>query len=215
MGALTFLPWVRAGSGAAVHAAATTMGTNRPGFTVGLTVTKTLANGTTSTLPVDVGMQLLGPGDVLGLAPGQVIRTFPPDGATGVEPTVFPAVEFGELTLPWLFAPGPENAGWPGAAAPPAGSHQLLPWICLAVVPDQPGITLDTSAGTLTIASPSDARQELPDLREAWAWAHAQYAGDLDADATGSSGQPAAVTLAEAMLAATPGKGLSRLVCPR
>lgn len=220
MGDLTFLPWVRAGAGAAVNAAGTPMGANRPRVPVALTVTKTLDNQTASTLPsVDVGMQLLGPGDVLGLTPGQVIRTEPADGATGVDPAGFAAVEFGELTLPWLFTPAPENAGWPGGSAALSGSHRLLPWICLVVVPDQAGITLDTAAATLTIAAPADARQELPDLSDAWAWAHAQYAGDLDTDATGASpppsGQHASAALAAATLAGSPSAGLSRLLCPR
>lgn len=221
MSALTFLPWTRAGAGAVASATATVMGANRPAVPVALTVTKTLDDQTTSTLPaVDLSMQLLGPGDVLGLAPGQVIRAEPADGATGVEPTLFAAVEFSELGLPWLFTPAAENVTWPGGSAPPSGSHRLLPWICLVVVPDQAGITLDAASRTLTIGAPADARQELPDLSEAWAWAHVQYAGDLDADATGSgsplpSGQHASAALAAATLAARPGAGLSRLLCPR
>ncbi|HEV2375601.1 MAG TPA: hypothetical protein VGS19_25990 [Streptosporangiaceae bacterium] len=215
MGTLTFLPWARAGAGAAVNAAAATMGPSRLAFTADLTVTKTPDTGTPSTLPVGVSMQMLGPGDVLGFAPGQVIRTEPADGATGVEPALFPAVEFSELTLPWLFTPAPENAGWPGAPAPPPGSHRLLPWVCLVVVPDKDGITLDTSKRTLTIAAPADARQELPDLSEAWAWAHVQYAGNLEADAAGSSGQPASAALVAGTLAGSAGAGLSRLLSPR
>ena len=175
-----------------VNTAATAMAPNRQDFTVDLTVTKAFGSGAPNSLTVGVGMEMLGPGDVLGLAPGQVIRTEPADRATGVETTLFPSVEFAEPALPWLLTPGPENAGWPGGPAPPPGGHQLLPWICLVVVPDTDGITLDTSAGRLTIAARADARQQLPDLREAWAWAHVQYAGDLDADATGSGGQPRA-----------------------
>jgi hypothetical protein len=215
MSTLTFLPWTRAGAAAAVNAAGTVMGANRAAVQVGLTVTKKLDDGTTSTLKAaggqagspsaSVSMPMLGPGDVLGLAPGQVIRTEPADGATGVLTTVFPAVEFGEATLPWLFTPAAENVGWPGSTAPPAGSHRLMPWICLVVVPDSDGITLDPSARTLTIGGSADARQELPDLADAWAWAHVQYAGSLAADAT----------TAASTLATSPGAVLSRLLCPR
>ena len=220
---LTFLPWLRGGAGAAVNAAGTVMGANRLTFQVDLTVTKTLddPHKTASPLTASVSMELLGPGDVIGLAPGQVIRTEPADGATGVEPAVFPAVEFGDPTLPWLFTPAPENAGWAGQAAPPAGSHRLIPWICLVTVPDTDGITLDTAAGTLTIATPADARQQLPDLAEAAAWAHVQYAGDLDADTLNTprpqngdlhaADADAARTLARAAAGGT----LSRLLSPR
>ena len=211
MGELTFLPWARAGAGAAVNtaanAAAPVMGPNRPQVQVQLTVTQTLDGGTPAQLSPSpaISMELLGPGDVTGFAPGQVIRTEPADGAASVDPTVFPAVEFAEVTLPWLFTPAPENAPWPGGTAPPAGSHRLLPWICLVTVPAGPGITLDTAAGTLTFDDPAEARKQLPDLTEAWAWAHVQYAGDLPADPG---------TALDA-LAGTAGGTLSRLLSPR
>jgi hypothetical protein len=222
MSDLTFLPWLTAGASAAVNGTSLAMGANRPKVQVALAVTKTVDGTAPPPLSAGISMDLLGPGDVLGLAPGQVIRTEPADGATGVETTIFPAVEFGEPTLPWLFTPAPEDATWPGDAAPAKGSHQLLPWICLVTVPDKDGITLDPGAGTLTIAPPADARQELPDLREAWAWAHVQYAGDLDADATGvtrpvngdlhAGAAAAADTLANGL---TSGAVVSRLLSPR
>lgn len=229
MATVTFLPWVRAGAGATINAAGTAMGANRPTVQVELTVSKTPDAGSATVIPagspagspsVTVGMPMLGPGDVLGLAPGQVIRTEPADGATGVLTTVFAAVDVGDLTLPWLFTPAAENVTWPGGQAPPPGSHRLLPWICLVVVPDSDGIALDTSAGTLTIGPPADARQQLPDLADAWAWAHVQYAGDLDADTTKTPRPPNGTVQADVTAAATwlethPGSGLSRLLCPR
>ena len=65
MGTLTFLPWVRAGAGAAVNAAGTVMGANRPVIQAGLVVTKTLDDGSTSTVgsaspSVSVTMPVLG-----------------------------------------------------------------------------------------------------------------------------------------------------------
>jgi hypothetical protein len=230
MAAVTFLPWARAGAGATINAAGTVMGPNRPTVQVELTVSKTPDQGAAVVIPVGnppgrpsvtVAMPMLGPGDVLGLAPGQVIRTEPADGATGVLTSVFAAVEFGDLTLPWLFTPAAENVGWsPPGQSLPADCHRLLPWICLVVVPDAEGIALDTSAGTLTIGPPAIPGQELPDLADAWAWAHVQYAGDLDADATGTPRPPngtvqADVTAAAKQLAERPSAGLSRLVCPK
>jgi hypothetical protein len=208
MGNLTFLPWARSGVGAAVNAAGTVMGPNRPAVQVQLTVTQTPdGGGTPATLTPDPGvtLELLGPGDVTGLAPGQVLRTDPIDGDTGVDPTVFPSVEFAEPTLPWLLTPAPENAPWPGTAAPQAGSHQLMPWICLVTVPAAPGITLNTSAGTLTFDDPADATKHLPNLEEAAAWGHVQHARDLPAD-------PGTAVTA---LTSTAGGTLSRLLSPR
>jgi hypothetical protein len=229
MGAVTFLPWARAGAGATINATGTVMGANRPTVQVELTVSKTPDQAPATVIPagtaaggpsVTVAMPMIGPGDVLGLAPGQVIRTEPADGATGVLTSVFAAVEFGDVTLPWLFTPAAENVGWSAGQTFPPGSHQLLPWICLVVVPDSDGIALDPSAGTLTIGPPADPSHELPDLTDAWAWAHVQYAGDLDADATGTTRPPngtvhADVTAAAKWMAGHPGSGLSRLLCPR
>ena len=229
MGAVTFLPWALAGAAAVVNAAGTVMGANRTTVQVELTVSKTPDQGAATVIPaghpagspsVTLTMPMLGPGDVVGLAPGQVVRTEPTDGATGVLTTVFAAVEFGDPTLPWLFTPAAENVAWPGRPATPAGSHRLLPWICLVVVPDTEGIELNTATGTLTIDPPADFRQELPDLADAWAWAHVQYAGDLDADTTGTPRPPngtvqATATAAAAWVAAHQSAGLSRLLCPR
>ena len=128
MADLTFLPWARAGIAGALNAAAIA-GTNRPKLDVGLTVSKTLDNKSVTTKQHTVSMTMLGPGDVVGLAPGIVIRTDPADGSVGVDHRLFPTVEFGDPTLPWMFSPAIENP-----------SHQIQPWLCLVVVPDQIGI---------------------------------------------------------------------------
>ena len=87
----------------------------------------------------------------------------------------------------------------------PNASQQLTPWICLVVVERRDGVEL-TSDGTrplpmLSIAT--GAFDELPDLTEAWAWAHAQVGA-----VTG------AADLASA-LQSQPERTLSRLLCPR
>jgi len=193
---LVFLPWARSGASAALNAGAVQPAANRPRLTVDLTATNTISS-TTSSRPVHVDLRMLGPGDVLGLNPSQVIRTEPADGAVGVEVQIFPSIELDDLTLPWLFTPLTEDA-----------RHHLRPWLCLVVVRVQPGVTLDSAARTLTIAAPADPAVELPDLSEAWAWAHVQYAGDgISAGATTDS---VSLTLAGDATAS-----LSRLVSPR
>ena len=63
-----------------------------------------------------------GPGDVIGIARGQVVRTDPIDGAVGVEPNYFAQIEFDRPDLPWLFTPAA------------AVGERLRPWIVLVVV---------------------------------------------------------------------------------
>ena len=64
-----------------------------------------------------------GPGDVIGIASSQVVRTDPIDAATGVEPNYFALIEFDRPDLPWMFTP---------AAATADG--RLRPWLVLVVV---------------------------------------------------------------------------------
>src|SRR6202042_837233 len=101
MATVTFLPWTLAGASAVVNAAGSSMGSNRPAVQVALTVTKQTSAGTTTVVPAGgpadgpsatVSMQLLGPGDILGLAPGQAATTEPVDGATGVLTSIFASV---------------------------------------------------------------------------------------------------------------------------
>ncbi|WP_199424367.1 hypothetical protein [Actinotalea solisilvae] len=147
--------------------------------------------------PATVAFRLLGPGDVTGLAPQQVIRTDPAPGARTFESNYLAQVELDEPALPWLFTPASASAG------------RLRPWLCLVVVREQPGVQLlPPGRGVLPVlriggaARPED---ELPDLDESWAWAHAQLASDV---------VPGDAALAGA-LAGDPGRSLARLVSPR
>jgi hypothetical protein len=176
----SFLPWLREGIAADVAQVA--------GIT-GLTV---VVNQTPlEPLPV----HLLGPGDVVGIDPRQVIRTDPIDGARSVEPNYFPFVEFDEPALPWLFSPGvPDRV-------------RLQPWLSLVVVRKQSGVTVDSDPATkmtvLRIVPPAVPGHELPDLAEAWAWAHVQMTGS----ATGEQ--------LKKVLQTEPQRSLARLICPR
>ncbi len=80
--------------------------------------------------------------------------------------------------------------------------------MCLVVVQKQAGVTLastpDSPSSTLTIEAPARPAVELPDLKDSWAWAHAQVA--------------ASDTTSDALAAAFnggPELTVSRLVCPR
>ncbi|EDM74213.1 hypothetical protein PPSIR1_27093 [Plesiocystis pacifica SIR-1] len=140
-------------------------------------------------------LELLGPGSVVGLARGQVVRSEPTRGTADFETNYFPFVELASPELPWMFTP----------AAP--RSNRLLPWLVLVVVEDREGVELATREGApLPVLSLDDASRELPDLREAWAWAHVQAeVGDL------------ALTKAnlDEVYAAQPEAFVARLVCPR
>jgi hypothetical protein len=193
---LTFLPWLRGGLTGAIAAA-----DDSPALTNRAAVPLALAlNGQ----PVDSpAAQVLGPGDVLGIADRQVLRLDPPDLTTGHETERWPSIEFDEPALPWLFTP----------AAPAA--NRLRPWITLVVVREGDGVELTpgTQPGTtrLRVAAPANVETELGDPARAWAYAHVQVAGPLAGPAGAAPDAPDLGTV----LAKWPERALARLVCAR
>jgi hypothetical protein len=188
---LSFLPWVRQGAAAAI-AARDTLGNNMRGaaeLNANLSI-----NGTP---PQSVALRLRGPADVVGIDARQIVRMDPHPGAADFEPNYFAGIEFDRADFPWLFTP---------ASATVEG--KLRPWLCLVVVRVQPGVsvgsTSDAPLPVLDIAAPALPGDELPDLSESWAWAHAQAAS--------GGGTPADVRNA---LGGRPELALSRLLCPR
>ncbi|GII97468.1 FG-GAP repeat domain-containing protein [Sinosporangium siamense] len=187
-GGLRFLPWVRDGVAAGLGRSGPLVIATPPARAT-VTVGVTVHGGPTGPFSPTTKAVLHGPGDVTGLDPRQIIRTYPAPGADGVEPTGFAFVEFDRPDLPWAFTP---------AAPDPEG--RLRPWLTLVVVPE--------SRATLTPAAPGRPPvltcppEELPDLAESWAWAHAQVVLD-------SAGQSVADALAK------PERNLSRIICPR
>jgi hypothetical protein len=185
-----FLPWVQSGAAANIPDAATDkLGANQPAV-VTLAV-KLSVNADT----VEKNVRLYSPGEITGIDPQQVVRTEPRHRTTDFEPNYFPAVEFDRPDFPWLFTPARSNA-----------QGQLRPWLCLVVVRKQEGVTLRPAGKgplpVLEIKPPARPPDELPDLAESWAWAHAQI--------TGSETGQLKETLANA-----PAKSVSRLLCPR
>jgi hypothetical protein len=188
-----FLSWVRSGL-AATLTTPDTLDEHTPGraqFDVSLGVARRAG----AALTVDKSLTVLGPGEVVGLDPRQVIRTDPPAGATDAEPNMLVQVELDRPDLPWLFTPATANA-----------DGKLRPWLVLIVVAEGAGVTLEPAAdgtlATLTLTSDAHPNQQLPDLDESWAWAHGQ--------AILLPGETADVVLER-----VPERNAARLLCPR
>lgn len=190
---LVFLPWARRG-GAAALAQPDTLGPQQPGV-AGAEVVLALNGGAAS---VRVPVRLMGPGHVTGLDARQIVRTDPAPGSRGFEPNYFPLIEFDDPTLPWLFTPAGANA-----------QARLRPWLVLVVVRRQPGVTVRVPRGeplpVLEIRAPAKVAEELPDLAQSWAWAHAQVTAPPQATRE----------LLESTIATRPELSVSRLLCPR
>jgi len=147
--------------------------------------------------PLDVNAQLYGPGDITGLDAREVIRTEPHARMTDFEPNYFPAIEFDRPDFPWLFTP---------AAADNA--RRLRPWICLIVVPKERA-TLKTNPQR-PLPAITCALEDLPDLDQSWAWAHAQIVAGQS-----STPDPSPRATLQQILNDHPERTLSRLLAPR
>jgi hypothetical protein len=182
----TFFPWVRTGLASAVEPPAE--GTVRGVVHVSVSVQDDAG------LRVDVPPAMLtlrGPGDVIGLDSGQIIRRFPMPGTRDAEENLLAHIEFDRPELPWLFSP---------LAAP---NDRLPPWLALVVC--------DAAVSSILLGPPGfppqlhTLRGELQPLEDSWAWAHAQIMG--------KTGDPQSQV---DRLSVNHGPAnLSRLLCPR
>ncbi|WP_415919522.1 hypothetical protein [Tateyamaria sp. SN6-1] len=206
-----FLPWARRGLAGAITAPLSAAGAD---MRADVTVTLDVAVGrdapgarvTDATRDLDVqGLALMGPGDVAGLAPGGIAAMDPPAGAKDMAPNLLPALEFHAPDLPWQFTPGA-----------PEGDQRLSPWIALVCLEDGTEASMslrEDGTHVVTVTPPPDVALSgshgvLPDLSEAWAWAHVQVTGVAD-EAQLST---AAV---QQVIADEPSRIRSRVICPR
>ena len=147
--------------------------------------------------PIDVNVQLYGPGDITGLDAREIIRTEPHAHMTDFEPNYFPAIEFDRPDFPWLFTPATADS-----------ARRLRPWICLIVVP-QDRATLKTNQQR-PLPAITCAVEDLPDLDQSWAWAHAQIVAEQR-----STPDPSPRATLQQILNDHPERTLSRLLAPR
>lgn len=190
-----FLPWLRQGLVARLATPNT--------FAEALPATadlKVVLGVTTAENNPSATVRVRGPADVIGIDPRQVVRTEPADNTSDFEATDFAAIEFDNPDLPWMFTP---------VAADTQG--RLRPWVCLVVVREQDGVRLRPAGSeplpVLEVGTPAKPREELPDLAESWAWAHAQVCWPHEA--------PPDEAGVRTLLASRPELSLSRLLCPR
>lgn len=204
LGKLTFLPWYRIGiannlitshgAGSGTHAQ----------FEVKLDFTEENQEERVA----KINLALYGPGEVEGIDPRVILRTYPEPNAGNVEPNYFPFVEFDQPDFPWRYTPEA-----PTSEAPPV-ADRLPPWLCLIVL-DETEISAfpapsegnqGNQAGQLPILNVQN--KFLPDLDQSWAWAHVQISAMGD-------DEPASEKSILDIIEKEPERVLSRLMCPR
>ncbi|MDP5220205.1 hypothetical protein Q5Y75_23725 [Ruegeria sp. 2205SS24-7] len=150
-----------------------------------------LGNGSVQGSAVPVSSDLMGPGDVIGLDPGQIMRVEPEDANKGFEPNYFPFVQLKDADLPWRYT---LDSG---------AVNRLTPWLVAIVLKRDEFSYLDQGSALCPRIEVASAEASLPNLAHAWATAHVQV--DMD----GVSGTPGEVLHNDS------GRGFSRLFACR
>jgi len=204
----TFAPYVRRGVGAQItesdrlgSAGAGAEERARLAVTLELDYTPKQAGAQVVAPLIDREVQLIGPGEIVGLSSEAILRRVPAAGSKSFPSNGLAYVDFFEEDLPWRYTPARPARSDEAADA----QHKLRPWMTLLVL-DEREYTLDEGARPLPILEIGAPHQNTALAREdeTWAWAHVQInehlavAGDV----------PGAI-------AARPERALSRIVSPR
>lgn len=198
-----FLPWLQRGLSRSItdtdpliHVPAATGGAT---VQVGVTL---LADGQArTTIPKPV--VLLGPGDVVGVERGAIVKTEPRAGIVSFEPNYFPYIEFFEEDFPWRYTP-----------AKAAKGQRLRPWLALLVLEESEFDRKELVTGQVNrpiFINEAFRQTVFPPSDQTWAWAHVQI-NDNTLDASDPTKRDA---LIGGVLNLNPNLGSSRLLCPR
>ena len=210
----TFLPWLRQGIGSKIQ--------QQDNLGVGLTSSERVSvqvslqvNGEPDFASGDV--QLLGPGDVIGINPQAIIRTDPRNWITDFEPNYLACIEFYDEDFPWRYTPARAvEVDGSGAAVDDTRRTKLRPWIFLMVLEEgefDPDVSHDGTLPVVTLSEDVEPGEVFPPAEQGWAWAHVHVSKDITGENTHSVDQT--VDALESLLAQNPDEALSRLVSPR
>jgi hypothetical protein len=163
LGTLSFASWLRQGLAAGIGRPD---GGGQSGAETVVQVAVRFENGLSAT----ANLALVGPGDIVGLDSNVVVRVWPKPNDNDAEFESMALIEFDQADLPWRYTPSA-----PTATTPPGG--QLRPWINLLVLKESEASiappTPSLKQTVVTVTNPA----ALPNLAEAWAWAHTQFIG--------------------------------------
>lgn len=211
LGKLTFLPWYRIGIANNLITSQRAGNETHAQFEVKLDFTEE----NHEKREASIRLALYGPGEVEGIDPRVILRTYPEPNAGNVEPNYFPFVEFDQPDFPWRYTPeAPTQETTTSETPTPEAPDRLPPWLCLIVLDETEIFAFPATgegsrgnqAGQLPILKVQN--QFLPDLDQSWAWAHVQISARGDAE-------PASEKTILDIIEKEPERVLSRLMCPR
>src|SRR5215212_6731529 len=210
----TFLPWLRQGIVSKIGQPDTLGAGAGPGERASVAISLQVG-GDPNFVSDDV--QLVGPGDIVGISPRAVVRTEPRHWVTDFEPNYLAFIEFYDEDFPWRYTPA-RAVEVDGAGAPVNDPQRtkLRPWLFLMVLAEdefEPVQTLSAPLPAVRFTSAASPAAIFPPPNQAWAWAHVHVSQDVTANSMRTA--PQTVDALEDLLQQNPDHALSRLVCPR
>ncbi|MCZ6820655.1 MAG: hypothetical protein O7G31_14380 [Calditrichaeota bacterium] len=196
----TFLPWLRQGMASQIETT-DTLGApssliERAGVTVRLRVNDR------PHLPAK-NVQLIGPGDVIGINPRAVVKTEPRNWITDFEANYLPFIEFADEDFAWRYTP-----------AKATDQHRLRPWIFLLVLSEEEyNLTQPGPAPLPMLSLKIDGNAFLPKTSQTWAWAHVHVNKDVTDESNSTPSE--VVDALESLVRKNPDEASCRLMCPR
>jgi hypothetical protein len=198
MSEYTFLPWMRRGLANELKDPAGA-GSSRAKLEVSITVGADVPGPAEA--PNVKAIKIVGPGDILGMNPRQVIRTEPRAGTSDFEPNYLAAVDFYDEDFLWRYSPFPVQPG-----------HRLPPWIVLIILKDEEFERVTTSgrlSPSIKLTAKAQKQDIFPPINQEFAWAHVHLNASI-----GDDTKPDTVRL-KTLLDQNPDAAYSRLICPR
>ncbi len=204
----SFLPWMRRGIGNKITETENfgTSGSGDADERASLNVNVIVKADNVAQSPISVNLEVIGPGDILGINASVIVKTEPHHWITNFEPNYFPYVDFYEEDFPWRYTPAQAHS-----------SHKLRPWLVLVVLKEDE-FTRNTELGnaplnSIKLTESNSANWPLPKHDETWAWAHVHANSDIDP--TNSANVNTAVSNLNTELGQNPDIAISRIICPR
>ena len=156
-------------------------------------------NGT----PVPKDVELVGPGDVIGVNARSMVRSEPRNWVTDFEPNYLAFLEFYDEDFPWRYTPAPASA-----------TDRLRPWLFVLALEEEDFDDLSLPGAHLPAVRLKGSPASLfPSPDQAWAWAHVHVSKDVTAGRTRTSGDTAAAL--KTLVEQNPDEACSRLLSPR
>lgn len=213
---VSFLPYLRQGLAGSLENPDTlgnnntnTTITERGEVTIKFDIQATPLSGSDSLVAATRDLTLVGPGDIIGISSGAIVRVCPADWETNFEPDYMPFVEFYDEDFLWRYTPASPNV----FDVNDPSKDKLRPWITLVALKEDEFNLLTTQSGPLPGFELTGSPQtSFPNEIDTWAWGHVHVNADL-----GETGDPLPPKLSalDAILKTNPDKAVSRLICGR